>query len=392
MPKKSYASLPDKDGYVREWCQFNSISSPRLWGHMHLKANDHLNIAGRTIVLKYPPALVNFGWKRPLSGRDIPVELLRSLNIRSLEERCYTKLRSKLYYGSASLGVSIASYKESREMVVARFKTLTTEVDELAASILLGRTTKKRFRRKLSNAEKRRRSRRNTGSRRNSARRKRYVNRNRQLENLAGLHLETIFGWMPLVQDIQKACQTVIQQADASRFISVSASSQAIRTASIDTIYASARVSYAAKVTLTNQNAWLAERAGLLNPVAVAWDLVPWSFVVNMFVNTASIVNQITDFTGLSFSDASLTTTVKNRAQRRAETPYGVFYQSTTGFDKRRRTDLVLPPRPGLSFRLPDANWSTAAMAASLFIQRFSRLSSLVAPLWEGATRASKRR
>lgn len=392
MPKKSYASSPDKDGYMREWCEFNSVSSPRLWGHMHLRANDHLNLAGRTLVLNYPPALVNYGWRRPLSGRDIPLGLLQSLNIRALEERCYSKLRSKMYYGSASLGVSLASYKVSREMIVARFKTLTTEVDELAASILLGRTTKRKVRRKLSNTEKQRRSRSNTGSRRGSAKRKRYVNRNRQLENLAGLHLETIFGWMPLLQDVQKACQTVIQQADTSQFVSVAASSQAVHTASIDTIYASARVSYSAKVTLTNQNAWLAERAGLLNPVAVAWDLVPWSFVVNMFVNTASLVNQITDFTGLSISDASLTTTVKNRALRHAETPYGVFHQSTIGFDKRRRTDLVLPPRPGLSFRLPDANWSTAAMAASLFIQRFSRLSSLVAPLWEGATRASKRR
>lgn len=138
------------------------------------------------------------------------------------------------------------------------------------------------------------------------------------------------------------------------------------------------RCTRAATVVIANPNAWLMERAGLLNLASVGWDLVPWSFVVNVVVNTGQLVNSITDFVGLEFPSGSTT-----------ETLNGVGETTCRGRGEGRATHTVrqkirnLNPvaAPPLAFRLPEANWGTAAMAASLFTQNFSKVSSLVTNL-----------
>lgn len=208
----------------------------------------------------------------------------------------------------------------------------------------------------------------------------------KNLERMAGFHLEIIFGWTPLLADIHAATTSVIQLADVDEWVSTNARAYGEHTESGGTspntyssYYATAsKMSYSTGVRVKNPNVWLAERAGLLNPATVAWDLVPWSFVVNMFVNTGQLVQQITDFAGLEFSHIYRTTTMGYRAISSRTSAQGAAFAAFRAIDKRRE-QAPMPKPSGLTFRLPEANWETAAMAASLFTQQFTRISTPMA-------------
>jgi len=346
MPTENLSDPPDEYGFVRNWRVKNWRSSDRdPKGKLILRNNPFQLLAGRIVHTRFERGYQSHLAKRAPNGSDIPYQVLNLLRISKLEEQCYSKMRGKLYWGSASLGVTLASAKQAREMIVDRYAFLNRRCTAIAADLF-----------------------RVDGSRR--------YPKTRHAEKVAGFHLEVIFGWTPLLQDIHKAVYEVTQFADEHEFISVSARSMAeTQFSTIDYYVAEARVAYSAGVRITNPNRWLAERAGLLNPATVIWDLVPWSFVVNMFVNTGQLVQQVTDFAGLSFDDMHKTTSVRYRWVRATAQARGSY----RGTDIRR-TPSALPPTPGLTFRLPEANWGTAAMAASLFTQRFSKLAGLVRP------------
>lgn len=264
----------------------------------------------------------------------------------------YARFRGKLYKGSAALGVTLGSWKQSREMVVDRFKQLDRRADRMLARVGSNATPKQ----------------------------------------LASAHLEVIFGWTPLLQDIHAATSTVIQDAIPKQWISASASDLIDYKNSVwrgywvhSTGLVRVRVRRAAAVNLQNPNLWLIERAGLLNPASVAWDLVPWSFVVNMFVNTGQLVNSITDFCGLSFSDG---TTTRSSAYVASDVVHAMRGSSwitagTCSYRSREKyRDGGAVERPPLVFKLPDVSWETAAMAASLFTQKFGRVAKLFPDAW----------
>ena len=152
----------------------------------------------------------------------------------------------------------------------------------------------------------------------------------------------------------------------------------------------SVRVHTGAMVRITNPNAWLAERAGSLNIMAVAWDLVPWSFVINMFANTGQLVNSITDFAGLSFQNSSVTTTYREGGAATETLDRSWVWPSpgrtasrwTSSWNAMRKTRTVgPPPRPSLTLKLPDANWELAAIATSLMVQKVSSVGLLIRSL-----------
>lgn len=260
-----------------------------------------------------------------------------------------SKLRGKLYKGGASLGVTLGSYKQSRDMIVDRYRDL----DQRATAL---------FAEKLRNP-------------------KGWARRG------AGAHLEVIFGWKPLLVDIHAACTSVIQLADTYGNISAGKSvrSESINKTEnpylldIDQVNGTIRVRFSGAYRVANPNAWLAERAGLINPAAVAWDLVPWSFLVGMFVNIGALVNSITDYMGLSFINFCQSDTYEGIGRRYVrrnngslqKPVYEILEAHAVRKQKSRRV-IGGPPTPRLQFRVPEANWETAAMAASLFTQKFA--------------------
>lgn len=56
-------------------------------------------------------------------------------------------------------------------------------------------------------------------------------------------------------------------------------------------------------IEVTNPNLHLANSLGLLNPAAVAWELVPWSFVLDWFGSFGAWLNALSDEFGISLTN-----------------------------------------------------------------------------------------
>lgn len=320
-------------------------NSPRVGGRLRLVANPTSRTFGRVFGFSAPYYSV---WGCQASAFDLSQTASEATRQMALcESSAYGRLRGRLYKGSASIGVTAASYKQSRTMIVARSQQIVQEADELIARSVTGRN---------------------------------------KLKRLASTHLEVIFGWQPLLSDIHAAATSVIQLADARSFVKGSSQSRLERVDNGSFIRLNCSVELrcvmSACVTVTNPNRWLLERAGLLNPAAVAWDLVPWSFVINMFVNTGQLVNSITDFAGLTFSEASTTRAVRGTYRYDVE-PGNPRYHSWSQWFNRHKTRSVGGnlPTPPVVFKLPDVSWETAAMAASLMVQKATTAINLVGRL-----------
>lgn len=362
MPTENVSNLNERFPYFTDyWKVRNWQSSDRAPnGRLILRNNPYTYLSGSYGSRNFSRGYHSWLLARPLSAGDVPLAVHQQYALKSLEAKVYQKFRGKLYKGSAALGVTFGSMAQSRAMVVRRFGTLRSRGADIVAEL-------------------------------SSVQRRHGLWGTKTLETAASAHLEVIFGWTPLLADIVATCETVTQLADEHSFLEAAANANGYVRIGYDTYATKSRVAYSAAVRISNPNRWLAERAGLLNPATVAWDLVPWSFVVNMFVNTGQLVQQITDFAGLSFSNVWSTKTMQYQCQRSVIIPgvaaYAVGF--TKGYDKRRQ-ESAFPQPAGLTIRLPKADWGTAAMAGSLFIQQFTKVSRLLAPYEHTFRRAFK--
>lgn len=276
-----------------------------------------------------------------------------------LYSECYARLRGKLYKGSASLGVTLGSAKQSGRMINDRFLVLNNKA--VAMSARLGKLPVK------------------------TILKARDAKRFRDLPKaFANAYLEVIFGWAPLLKDIHAAGHALATIKPDYQTVKAKASGPfqaSKRTEFGNTEFnGSVAVTLAVGISVSNPNAWMLERLGLLNLGAVAWDLVPWSFVVNMFVNTGQLMNSLTDFTGLTFDEEG-TFTQSIRGSGYEIVRYGSKTSTATWVATPTVRSLIAkPPTPRLSFRLPDTSISNAALAAALFTQRFQRIAGFFNP------------
>lgn len=341
---------------VHEYEELNSGNSPRVNGLLTLRANTMTHVKAKVITWSESGAYV--GENSYSANSSAAVAGLPSHQLRrdKAQQTAYSRLRGKLYKGNASLGVTFASWRQSRDMIVNRSNLIRASAEEIAS----------------------------LSSRRKLTRR------------AADDYLEIIFGWKPLIQDIYSACLTVVQTADKTDYVRARGSEDFDFVTTYERpgwnyekvrYVGTVRCTMATGVRITNPNLWLAERAGLINLAAVAWDIVPFSFLVNMVSNVGSLVNSISDFCGLGFVNSSYTwnTTMTRHISYSSTYPrIGSKGQSDVITVKDRILASPAPPR-SLIFRPPNLDWETAAMAASLMVQqslpvlrligRFKRLS-----------------
>lgn len=319
-------------------------SNPLIWNHSARVLNraqvDNYKYSERSLYSLYD----NVG-KNHVGFRYISDLLQREVG-GTLYNKAYSSFRGRLYSGSAALGVTLGTYKESRQMMVDRFNSLNQLADEAAARIATARNKPK---------------------------------------VLASLHLEVVFGWVPLLSDIHAVTTTVIGKdplLDIQTVKGTARSSLADLSTKIGTTQVRFsgmyQVEVGSRVRVLNMNLWLAERAGLLNPASVVWDLVPWSFVVNMFMNTGQLVNSLTDFAGLSFENQYVQHKYAGVATYK-EPSYGSTTIIKAEKGKHRSTGSI--PRPTFMFKVPDANFGLAAIAGSLFTQKAAALGRIIKPI-----------
>jgi hypothetical protein len=209
----------------------------------------------------------------------------------------------------------------------------------------------------------------------------------RDREPLANQVLETEFGWRPLFADVHSALFTVCKDGVPPQYITSRAKRRIYVRNSVvtsdskgfDEWAGSASLTYSARVLVTNPNLWMLNRLGLINPATVAWDLIPWSFVVNMFLNVNQMINSITDEIGLDVAEQTITRTSKLllTTDRRGTTDKRGFAVSTRNIKTKSRT-LGTPLKPHFEARLPELNWELCLIAGSLVVQKFQKINNII--------------
>jgi len=143
--------------------------------------------------------------------------------------------------------------------------------------------------------------------------------RNWRKKQVADKWLELHFGWVPLVQDIGTSIDALCGSASAIQKSRVrgrgtaqfslgvqnerSEDNEAIRYHT-DYVHGIYGCRAGAVVSVANPNQFLANQMGFVNPLSVAWEAVPFSFVVDWFSNAGQVISSMTDFVGLNIEFA----------------------------------------------------------------------------------------
>lgn len=207
-------------------------------------------------------------------------------------------------------------------------------------------------------------------------------------KKLASNWLEFSFGWAPLVDDIGTAID-VLQRPISNRTIfgyardtfsyvtgewfgdyDIYCDGVPHRAHQKRVISGKYFCRYQATVGIDNPNLYLANQLGFVNPAAIAWELVPFSFVLDWFTNVGQFLSQGTDLLGLTIQDPFTSSGTKDVILREdttwvnCQSPY--LYWEWRGRLWRREKGLVTPSLGLRTFR--PWGWKRGANAISLLL------------------------
>jgi len=132
-------------------------------------------------------------------------------------------------------------------------------------------------------------------------------------KDLASTWLEYHFGWEPLVKDVGAAIEVLTETTCKLRVKANSSDTLVYQDGgplpSFNIYHHRVRtvVKMQANVQVDNPNLHLASQLGFVNPLSIAWELVPFSFVLDWFSNVGQVLGALTDFAGVSFTGAFTT-------------------------------------------------------------------------------------
>lgn len=194
-------------------------------------------------------------------------------------------------------------------------------------------------------------------------------------KDLSNLWLEYHFGWAPLLGDIHNACDVLKSNPPAQR---VTATGKAMYEftrgrgawdwSTVGLYETKAKIS--AEVYVSNANLALANQLGLVNPVSVAWEVVPFSFLVDWFIPVGKFLASWTDMLGYTVRYAFNTTYCRAKSsQEYKQTGFPSLGGEAVGVGLYRKLGVpayrfVRPPFNGFSV-------ARGATAISLVIQQF---------------------
>lgn len=186
------------------------------------------------------------------------------------------------------------------------------------------------------------------------------------------IYLEGIFGWLPMISDIYAAVQVLGTTYPVERVKGSGKATNSYTIKSTSTqaaVFTKASVRASAEFKVTNLNLALLNQLGLLNPASIAWDAVPYSFVLNWFLPVGQMLNSLTDFIGFEAQNAYYTAfTVKEASGMVLDTsrlPYKWAPRACSSVTTERK--LGLPPYKLPPVSLPSVNLTKALIAFALF-------------------------
>lgn len=191
----------------------------------------------------------------------------------------------------------------------------------------------------------------------------------------ADLWLEFTFGWVPLVEDIGAAIE-VLQ--GFPRYERVKGAKSTVFTTVAPWDGGSSATTFTKQITIlsgglriTNPNLLLANQLGFVNPAAVAWDAVPFSFVIDWFIPVGKFLNSFTADLGFGIEEPMIT-----RIYEWSGTNRHVAYNNgkTENVYSGKTVSRAVRPfhRPDLLDRrgLPEISSWLAATTTSLLVQQ----------------------
>jgi len=128
-------------------------------------------------------------------------------------------------------------------------------------------------------------------------------------KSFANNWLEFHFGWEPLIKDIHDACEVLNNPVKSFHFEkgkskipwskrTVTNLGSGTRTMSASGTFVGvqgARVKFIQNQVLHSLDQW-----GVLNPSVLVWETIPFSFVVDWFVNVGDFLRSFSDFAGMT--------------------------------------------------------------------------------------------
>lgn len=186
--------------------------------------------------------------------------------------------------------------------------------------------------------------------------------------------LELQYGWMPLLQDIHGTYEEVTRQARTNGLLFKVTSTKSNKVDSILDYSDTGRQEiltvkgvHSAKVclwyTVTYESLQAASRVGLTNPLEIAWELTPWSFVVDWLIPVGDLLGTLTATSGLTFKSGTSTRytkidmigTAKFLGYSQGYWEYNQKGEATCAIQrmKMQRTVLHSSPIPGFYIKNP---------------------------------------
>jgi len=186
----------------------------------------------------------------------------------------------------------------------------------------------------------------------------------------ADLFLQYKYGWKPIMSDIYGMTELLKEQCKPAMLMTASARTKPVNSRLLPKAGFDRKgsVDIRGRLALTgmvNPNqARLPDRIGLSNPLSLAWELVPYSFVVDWFIPIGDILDAMTPPLGLDFVGGSCTFHYEGELYSRilptpgseevtpAETTYRVFSLNRTNYSEWPKPGLFVtsPFTPGHGF------------------------------------------
>ena len=138
--------------------------------------------------------------------------------------------------------------------------------------------------------------------------------------NFADIWLELNFGWIPLVKDTGAIISLLVDpMPDGAVTASTRVFGQGAGTCHIESHYATRAwtgtwyVKVGASILSVNKKLFTADTAGFANPFLVAWQLMPFSFLLDWITNVSQFIRSWTGILGIQLGDVY--TTVYGKAK-----------------------------------------------------------------------------
>lgn len=206
------------------------------------------------------------------------------------------------------------------------------------------------------------------------------------LKTASNVYLANHFGLQPLMDDIYKLLQLLESQASKGRVVT------AQKTLPIKLVlynfdgftqefHGKVTVRHSAFAQLVDPKVATLAQLNLLNPASIAWEVTPFSFVIDWLFPIGTYLASLDDKIGYSLSDAYTTTLVRGKFLERCGAPstpstYVGFntWQGLEAFCIERAVGTVVPV-----WQSTLNPWSTSITrtltSLSLLVQRFPKLA-----------------